>query len=105
MLTYGEKPKVPGLYLGLYHGFPDDEARQEAQDWGAHGPLIGPLQWAHITYMCDVKLQFVDETTRPEGDFESATDWGYADMKMDGDCVRYGDMSYGDIDLAYYPGT
>ena len=51
----------PGLYLGLFHGFRNEDARQKADDWGANGPLIGPLKYVHTTYACHVKFEFVNE--------------------------------------------
>jgi len=47
-------PDKPGVYLRLFHGrTPPDE---ELHDWGADGPHFGPLQWAHTTYMSEIKL-------------------------------------------------
>lgn len=53
---YGNKPKKPGLYLGLFHGRDDPRARMD--DWGFNGPSIGPLMWCHTTYASNVKIRF-----------------------------------------------
>ena len=81
----------PGLYLGLFHGFRNEDARQKADDWGANGPLIGPLKYVHTTYACHVKFEFINE----------------ADMKKYGlsrdeliinkdSCLVFKSMQYGD---------
>lgn len=60
--AYGDTPTQsnlkPGLYLGLFHGrsTPDEVV----DDWGFAGPIIGPLEYVHTTYACDVKLKFVE---------------------------------------------
>lgn len=46
---------APGLlFIHLYHGrkHPSDNL----EDWGADGPIIGPLAYVHTTYRCDVKF-------------------------------------------------
>ena len=54
----------PGLYLALFHGFENDEARQAHYDagggWGANGPLIGPLRFVQTTYGNLMRPAFVD---------------------------------------------
>jgi len=45
----------PGkLYVHLFHGrkTPDEKL----DDWGSEGPMIGPLDYVHVTYMGDVKF-------------------------------------------------
>lgn len=54
--NYGEKPERPGLYLGLFHG--RDDPREEMNDWGFHGPMIGPLKWVHTTYAFKIRIAF-----------------------------------------------
>ena len=53
---YGKKPSLPGLYLGLFHG--RHEPREEMEDWGFDGPMIGPLKWFHTTYACTLRIAF-----------------------------------------------
>lgn len=43
-----------GMYLKLFHGRMDPD--QDMEDWGFDGGYIGPLQYAHMTYMSDLKL-------------------------------------------------
>lgn len=49
-----EKPVKSGMYLRMTHGrdHPDDELH----DWGFDGPLIGPLNWVHVTYFSTVNI-------------------------------------------------
>lgn len=48
------------VYLHLFHGrnAPDEQL----DDWGLDGPTIGPLEYVHVTYMCDVKFSMTYET-------------------------------------------
>lgn len=98
---YGDTKDVkPGLYLGLFHGFKNAKARDAAQDWGANGPLIGPLKFVHTTYASHIKFEFVDE--------KDAAKYGYihtgemCDLMVAGsgssdeDCIEFGNMFYGD---------
>lgn len=54
--TYGQRPDKPGLYLGLFHG--RHERRAQMEDWGFHGPLLGPLAYCHTTYLAHIKIAF-----------------------------------------------
>lgn len=45
-----------GLYLGLYNGRRNYVARQELEDQGFNGPLIGPLETYQTTYGYHIKL-------------------------------------------------
>ena len=54
--SYGEKPKKPGLYLGLFHG--RATPNETMNDWGFNGPAIGPLEWCHTTYTAEIRLEF-----------------------------------------------
>lgn len=52
----GERPDKPGMYLALFHG---RENRREVMDqFGFAGPLFGPLQYCHTTYLSDIKILF-----------------------------------------------
>jgi len=42
------------IYLHLYHG--RHTVNEHLDDWGFEGPTIGPLEYVHVTYMCDVKF-------------------------------------------------
>lgn len=82
----------PGLYIGLFHGFRNEKEREKADDWGANGPMIGPLRYVHTTYGHDIKLQFRDEKDSKK----------YALKDQDhiwvnkNDCVFFDNMEYGD---------
>lgn len=43
-----------GVYLKLFHG--RNAVDEELDDWGFDGPEIGPLEYVHVTYMCDIKF-------------------------------------------------
>jgi hypothetical protein len=83
----------PGLYLGLFHGFKNEDARQKADDWGANGPLIGPLRYIHTTYACHIKFEFVDVTDMEKYGFNKGRDSLAIDKNA---CVVFKDMQYGD---------
>lgn len=57
-LQYGERPTQPGMYLGLFHG--RNSRKEDMDDWGFAGPVLGPLNYCHTTYMAYVNLQFVN---------------------------------------------
>lgn len=74
LFAYGDDPKQlkPGLYIGLFHG--RNSPDEILDDWGFAGPVIGPVDYAHMTYACDLKFSMSAE------DFERyfpevATDW------------------------------
>jgi hypothetical protein len=49
----------PGkLYLRMFHGrtYPDEQL----EGWGSEGPVLGPLTYAHLTYLSSICLQFGD---------------------------------------------
>lgn len=61
----GDRANYPllerGMYLLLLHGFPDEDAREaavEEGEWGADGPLIGPLWLHHTTYAHTMHFHF-----------------------------------------------
>lgn len=56
----------PGMYLKLFHGRAD--SNEELHDWGFDGGFIGPLQFAHMTYMTDLKLQTYCHKRREAGE-------------------------------------
>jgi len=47
-------------YLQLFHGRTDP--REQLNDWGSEGPVIGPLEYVHTTYATDVKFGFFDKS-------------------------------------------
>ena len=48
-----------GTYLGLFHGRTDP--KQSLDDWGFPGPVIGPVNWVHITYASEMKVALLGE--------------------------------------------
>jgi hypothetical protein len=82
-----------GLYLALFHGFRNEKERGEADDWGANGPLIGPLKYVHTTYACRIHIEFEKE--------QDAEKYGFNDNDPDlcigkDGCVGFKSMRYGD---------
>lgn len=56
-LQYGERPTQPGMYLGLFHG--RNSRKEDMNDWGFAGPVLGPLGYCHTTYMAHMHLRFL----------------------------------------------
>ncbi|MDP2262325.1 MAG: hypothetical protein Q8K24_04115 [Hydrogenophaga sp.] len=56
-LQYGERPSQAGMYLGLFHG--RRSRKEDMDDWGFAGPVLGPLSYCHTTYMAYVRLRFI----------------------------------------------
>jgi hypothetical protein len=96
MPKYGNKPKKPGLYLGLFHG--RNLPTEVMSDWGFYGPLIGPLKWCHTTYARDIKLEF--ETAADASGYSGASSC-QLDLEMDGDLLKFGGKYFGDWTLYY----
>ena len=93
---YGQKPLVPGMYLGLLHG--RNHPKECMNGWGFDGPSIGPLSWYHTTYAMNIRISFLrahdavkyfDETER---DFE---------LQLDGDLLVFKGKYYGDWTVYY----
>lgn len=99
---------LPGLYLGLFHGFIDEQERIDSDDWGESGALIGPLEFVHTTYALEVKLRFIDwrdaqkypfqHTYGPNGQHDFAT------LEVSGDCILFDGIQYGDWTVFYIGG-
>lgn len=89
--TYGDKPVRPGMYLGLLHG--RDHPNQAMDGWGFHGPMIGPLKWAHTTYTCTLVIAFQSpEDAVPYFRVMEAEHF----LELDGDLLAFGGKYYGD---------
>lgn len=72
------------LYLELFHGRRSPGRRSPdgaLDDWGAEGPLFGPLTWVHTTYASHVKLGYGHEME---------------DLFVVEGCLYYDGMYYGD---------
>jgi hypothetical protein len=95
---------MANVYLKLFHGFPNAQARIDADDWGANGDSIGPLKWVHVTYGDHITFEFLDQETRNKYTEKINV---FADMlgefwlhdSDDGECIKYGDMEYGDWEV------
>lgn len=93
----------PGLYLALYHGFKNEEKRAKTDDWGANGPLIGPLKFCHGTYDTHLKLVFeTDEDAKLYG-FYMGKDAFNEIPYTKGGCLEFQRMEYGDFVVANFP--
>ena len=84
----------PGLYLGLFHGFRNENKRAASDGWGANGPMIGPLQFVHTTYGNDVKFKFINSKDAAkyglnEEDFLAVN----KDDTIEFRCMKYGDWT------------
>lgn len=91
--AYGEAPTKPGLYLALLHG--RFSPRQEMNEWGFNGPLIGPIDWCHTTYATQIRISFTSEEDEqvyfPNPAFPDAQD-----IRIVDDLLVYEDCYYGD---------
>jgi hypothetical protein len=88
------KSRKPGLYLGLFHGFKNEDERGKANDWGSNGPLIGPLTYVHTTYASHIHIRFPENSL----DYQK---YGFKDNEVDLEidkegCVKFGRKQYGD---------
>lgn len=69
-----------GVYLHLFHG--REEPDQSLEDWGEQGPVLGPFEFAHVTYGEEINLD-------DEG----------AGLKLVGGLIYYGGVYYGDFSV------
>jgi hypothetical protein len=80
----GLKYAPPGMYLKLFHG--RDDPDEEMNNWGFDGGYIGPLQWAHTTYLHHFRVHPVESTE----DF---------DLLFEKDLLVFNGKYYGDWSL------
>lgn len=88
-----------GLYLAMFHGFKDEEEREQLDDRGSNGPVIGPLKYVHTTYATHVKVQFLnagdaDKYGLPEETLDEIS------INKEG-CIEFDGMQYGDWTVFY----
>lgn len=69
------------VVIHLYHG--RISPSEELEDWGADGPLLGPFDGFHMTYLSHLRT-IIDGVNQ-------------ADLKMVGDLIYYDGMYYGDM--------
>jgi hypothetical protein len=88
---YGTRPEKPGLYLALFHG--RHTPNEHMEDWGFPGPLIGPLNWVHTTYGCQLNIEFVNsaDALRYFGD-----SIGMAELTAMNGLIEFGGDYFGD---------
>lgn len=68
------------IYVKLFHG--RNDPNQNMDDWGEQGPVFGPLDWFHTTYLNHIRM----------GDAENDDQ----ELKLVGDMLYYDGMYYGD---------
>lgn len=88
-----------GVYLYLHHGrFHPDET---LNDWGFDGPFVGPLDFAHVTYMTSLGLRFThaDDDLAYETGPMFGEDEGAA---FSHDMLYFLGAYYGDWTVAHY---
>ena len=81
-----------GLYLGLFHGYKNADERQEADDWGPNGAVVGPLQYLHVTYQSHFKYRFLHEADAKKYGIDTEGDFDFNEG-----CLVFDSMEYGDI--------
>lgn len=98
---HGEEEGLePGMYMSLYHGFVCDADHEEYGDWGACGPIIGPLETVHDTYLSDMRITFASETAADK--FRNylpfyAEDAGVdTEVPAEDSCIWFDGVGYGD---------
>ena len=95
------KAMPTGLYLGCFHG--RAKAEDEMDDWGAQGPMIGPLQYVHCTYMCDVRFAFVSRAAAKKYFEDKGPNSEEGNFEVSEGLLNVGDgMLYGDWTVFYH---
>lgn len=83
--------KKPQVYLELYHGRQDP--KEDLDDWGSEGPILGPLNSVCTTYLQTIRLlRFTDEN----GERLSGDDIVECFMAVYDDMLYYDGVFYGD---------
>ncbi|AOX99670.1 hypothetical protein BJP62_03885 [Jeongeupia sp. USM3] len=82
----------PGMYLTLHHGRHAKD--EELDDWGFDGPRIGPIDWAHITYLDSINLGFSDGG-------ETGPMYGADPLRFEQDMLFYAGCWYGDWEIQW----
>lgn len=97
-LQYGERPTQPGMYLGLFHG--RNSRRENMDDWGFAGPVLGPLTYCHTTYMAYVHLHFENGQ-----DARICCNSGHlnVDLEVVEDMIYFEGAYYGDWTVFFVP--
>ena len=83
--TVTPNPPQASVYLCLFNGRTDPD--EKLDDWGSIGPVLGPFDYCHTTYSCDIKVAGdADSNGKP---FEDS-------FYMYGDLLYYDGVYYGD---------
>ena len=98
-----DKTVKPGMYLALFHGYKNEKERAEKEEFGANGPLIGPLTFCHTTYAAHIKLHFeTDEDAKLYGYYMGKDAFNEILINKEG-CAEFQGMEYGDWAVANFP--
>ena len=99
------KPTTPGMYLHLYHGRVDPN--QDMDDWGEDGPYFGPIEWANMTYMCNLRIGVGDSNELwINGGVTVAKDKEYRhEPCFVDDMIYYDGMYYGEWSVDLWKGN
>jgi hypothetical protein len=73
------------VYIHLLHGRDDPE--QEMDGWGFNGPLLGPFEAVHFTYLADIRC-IIDSST--------GEDFG---LRFQNDLLVHDGKFYGDFEI------
>lgn len=92
-----------GLYLALFHGYASESERNQKEDWGHNGPVIGPLDdYCQTTYATHIKFDFKDEKDAKKYGLPSTV---ITELPINKDgCVEYEGIQYGDWTVMYHKG-
>lgn len=75
------------VYISLFHGRNDPDLVME--DWGEPGPLLGPFEWIQVTYLNNIRAEYIDKSGKSME----------ARFAIVDDMVYYDGMYYGDFDI------
>lgn len=102
------------VYIHLFHGRKTLE--ENLDDWGSDGPIIGPLNYVHVTYMDSVRGECPIETAEKffpdvyaeEQEFANKNHRFMSDktdfwLDTPGDCILYDGVYYGDWTITTSP--
>lgn len=102
LVLYGsdEAKKLPaGMYIGLFHGFNEetyDHDKSLLDDWGAQGPVIGPLKYAHTTFASHVKLGFTGKNEEYVPVMYQGSMGSMNELEVRKGCLIFDGIAFGD---------
>lgn len=88
------------VYLHLYHG--RKTVDESLEDWGFDGPLIGPLENLHVTYLTHLRATFSSRDHKNSFFITCLPDERRdTDLEMDvpikADCIHFNGEFFGDF--------